>query len=407
MKIDIEFDSSNENDVKLINEWIKNKNNDIKNDKDDLVYKMIMADLLNKKNENENDEKTRKSFLDPFIFTAITGGKVDPVAATMMTFFNSTKNKSDNKQEEKINENTKSSKFGIHNIKEEPVEYNGDKMWRIYKFDCRDLFPDGEIGEGTYPAFICNGVEKDYIDIACYPASKGKNNKPVSIEKEIDSDDFWTEINLDEARNVVNKKNNNKYKGYHLMTFWEWALVSYLYEIKYKNQTDNINCSHNKEENGIRYMFSKNKRCNWTIVDGIKSIGYKPSEDYECKEYNLFINYIKDNNYNLCVKYKENNWFTYILKKYDEKDKFSKLLSVDRNVFCNNNKQIKLLKAGLIIHPNKYKFDGHEFILNGERMLNRGGHWLNSAYAGLGAFILYIARSDVNADLGFRFARFD
>ncbi len=78
------------------------------------------------------------------------------------------------------------------------------------------------------------------------------------------------------------------------------------------------------------------------------------------------------------------------------------------NLYNENDKNlIKLLKAALIINPNNYEFDGKIFYNSRDTVLIRGGTWYSGANAGLGAFALDTARSDVSANLGFRFARFD
>jgi len=92
---------------------------------------------------------------------------------------------------------------------------NPSVMRIIPKFRVQDIHAD--LGTGTHPAFIVNGVEKSEIFIGAFQASQGVGSRAVSIPGRSP----WTSINFDNARAAC----VNKGAGWHLMTNWEWAAV--------------------------------------------------------------------------------------------------------------------------------------------------------------------------------------
>lgn len=92
---------------------------------------------------------------------------------------------------------------------------NPSIMRIIPKFRVQDIHAD--LGTGTHPAFIVNGIEKSEIFIGAFQASAGAGSRAVSIPGRTP----WANINFDNARAAC----VNKGAGWHLMTNWEWAAV--------------------------------------------------------------------------------------------------------------------------------------------------------------------------------------
>ena len=280
------------------------------------------------------------------------------------------------------------------------------KMFRIYKLNCEDLVPNGDIGTGVFPAFLRKTnkgelIEVPYVDIACYPASERKisecKSKLFSKDYGSYSENYITDILFDKARKMCKEMG----PGFHMMNIWEWALVSFLYEYKYNNQIENKCLSHNGKENGIKYLFSKDYKTNWTMLDGFRQTTNNEWTMIPNNSYNL-----EEDKWNIIGKSvvfnKPEIFFT----------SFSKLCGYDLSdiISLKDNKKYLNeyfnLKRALIIPINdlNHKFLGKCWYDAGERMLRRGGDWTAGANAGLGAFYLNHARSYTSSTLGFRFA---
>ena len=270
---------------------------------------------------------------------------------------------------------------------------NEDWFFKIPKLKCEDLFPNGELGYGTYPAFLTRDesghtiIEKDFIYIAISPASKNEKDIPISVEKVNNKEnDLWVDIDFDTAR----EKCKEKGEGYHMMTIWEWALCAFL---SYKCNT-HISAKefgfHNGKENGIALLWGK--YVNWTWIDGFK-------QDEEDKWRINEINDIKLNE-------KDGEFFWKDLGKrpeWFEKEDCGRFENID----CDGefaNEEIYLLFARALLIPDPVKLSGYVWYNTGERMPIRGGGWSNGANAGLGALHLNTERSGSAPNIGFRFA---
>jgi hypothetical protein len=99
------------------------------------------------------------------------------------------------------------------------VKYNvnGDPsvFTRIPRFNLEDIHPD--LGTGPHPAFVVNGVVKNEILIATYPAIIEKGCA-ISIPGQSPR----TNINFDAAKAACVANG----PGWHLMTAWEWAAIA-------------------------------------------------------------------------------------------------------------------------------------------------------------------------------------
>ena len=276
---------------------------------------------------------------------------------------------------------------------------NEDIMFKIPKIRCEDLFPDGELGYGTYPAFQIrdkNGKlieEKDYIYISCYMASKvdeyanillTTTSAKIRCNDENSDNSLITNVSFDKARELSESKG----EGYHLMTIWEWALCAFL---SYKACPNSYNIkekihSHNGKYNGIFDLFGIN--INWHWIDGFKQ------EKDDCWYINESNNYkIKEKNWRNLGK--RPNWF-------QDCEYFSGLKTKD---FLNSkNKNILLFVRALLINYPIEDLAGDVWYNTGERMPIRGGYWYDGACAGLAALALDDGRSYSDTNIGFRFA---
>lgn len=88
-------------------------------------------------------------------------------------------------------------------------------MVKIPKFKISDVIVGGS--ETTHPAFIVNGVEKDFIYI-----SKYQNTVIDDRAYSLPMQDPRTSVNFDQAKQFC----ENKGRGWHLMTNAEWAAIA-------------------------------------------------------------------------------------------------------------------------------------------------------------------------------------
>ena len=88
-------------------------------------------------------------------------------------------------------------------------------MVKIPKFKISDVIVGGS--EMTHPAFIVDGVEKDFIYI-----SKYQNTVIDDRAYSLPMQDPRTSVNFDQAKQFC----ENKGKGWHLMTNAEWAAIA-------------------------------------------------------------------------------------------------------------------------------------------------------------------------------------
>ena len=98
------------------------------------------------------------------------------------------------------------------------VLYN-DKGHPIYcavvpKFNLQDVEPSGDLGTGTHPAFVVNGVEKDEIKYGLFPAVV-RDGRAVCLP----GVDPATNVDYDQA--VAYCTANGP--GWHLSTIFEWS----------------------------------------------------------------------------------------------------------------------------------------------------------------------------------------
>ena len=296
------------------------------------------------------------------------------------------------REESKINEEIDWVNFGEKVMLEDKFG-NKDWFYKIPKLKCEDLFPNGELGYGTYPAFLTRDeashtiIEKDFIYIAISPASKNEKDIPISVEKVEDKEnDLWADIDFDTAR----EKCKEKGEGYHMLTIWEWALCAFL---SYKCNT-HIGAKdfgfHNGKENGIALLWGKN--VNWTWIDGFKQ---DEKDNWRINEINDIKLNDKDGEFFWKELGKRPKWF--------EKEDCGRFENID----CDGefgNEEIHLLFARALLIPDPVKFSGYVWYITGERLPRRGGRWNYGASAGLGALYLDLVRSNSYTNIGFRFA---
>ena len=95
---------------------------------------------------------------------------------------------------------------------------NPNVMVVIPRFNCEDLGLSAlNLGTGTHPAFLTNGVARPEILIGKYLASSAGSNTAV-----ISGVTPKTSVTFDQAKTLCAQKGAN----WHLMSMWEWAAVA-------------------------------------------------------------------------------------------------------------------------------------------------------------------------------------
>ena len=90
-------------------------------------------------------------------------------------------------------------------------------MCVLPRFNCEDVAPGGELGTGTHPAFLVNGVAKSELFIGAYQAQliDGEAVSRPGVDPR-------TSINFDNARAACRANG----AGWHLFSNWEWAAIA-------------------------------------------------------------------------------------------------------------------------------------------------------------------------------------
>ena len=273
---------------------------------------------------------------------------------------------------------------------------NVDNMFKIPKFNCEDICLSGELGTGTFPAFIGkDGEEYDFIYVGQYQAANNGSGIPVSQYNKSP----WVNIDFDTARAKCLQKGN----GYHLITNFEWAAIAYwTLFAKGIEPAGNVSSSaaigtgtggatyaHNRKNNGIFDLVGNV----WEWTDGIK------------QDENNHILLCETNDISKMTNSEdESTWLD-----CGERPNFSSGSVMWRDAYKNigndKDEEVRLLfKRGLVRPIGEHQFNGNGWSSAGERVLLRGGGWNAGASAGLGAFTLDTARSITYSTVGFRFA---
>lgn len=107
-------------------------------------------------------------------------------------------------------------------------KYAGERQWSISN---KKIDSNWHV----HPAFMHNGKEYQYVDIAKYIASKGPDGKPCSVD--VKDTEFWADISFDNVHNTAEKRNvkngSPEQNGWHMYNIYEHHLLARLMLIEY------------------------------------------------------------------------------------------------------------------------------------------------------------------------------
>jgi len=327
-------------------------------------------------------------------------------------------------------------------------------MVKIPKFKMSDVITGGS--SSTHPAFIVDGVEKDYIYISKYQ-NKVYNGRAYSLPGE----DPTASLNADTAMGYCTAKGT----GWHLMTAAEWAALALwckangwmpygnndygkdTRETMYKavpsmaldsnnriqrvaTGTGPVEWSHNKQLDGIydlngnvwewvgglRLVYGElqilenNNAANSSNSQGASSAQWKAIDGTDGTLITPDGSGTTANSVKLEWTGSVWKWQTAALTEANKGSHGNTFVSVAADAGLHANVLERLYALGMMPDDTSFDYEGDYLYADtsqAERFPLRGGGWNSGTKAGVFGTYLLLARSAVSADIGFRSAFYE
>ena len=278
---------------------------------------------------------------------------------------------------------------------------NPSYMYVLPAFNCEDVAPKGELGTGTHPAFMFNGVRASEIFVGAHLG--GMMGSQVVSHPGLDP---RVVINFDQARALC-KANG---PGWDMMSNLDWAAIALWCMANGYQPRGNTNYGRSHEKRwetgrrqdngepgntaGVARTLTGSGGKTWAH-DGTDSgihdlVGNVWEWVTGLKLIDGVIHLAPDNGIYTEAAY-TNTGFVMPQSGYT--------FGGQPNAGASNLvKQSLIVPASAALAPTGY----YERVPTGERVPVRGGDWSSAGGAGLGALYLSSARTSVGASLGFR-----
>ena len=325
-------------------------------------------------------------------------------------------------------------------------------MVKIPKFKMSDVITGGS--SSTHPAFIVDGVEKDYIYISKYQ-NKVYNGRAYSLPGE----DPTASLSADTAMGYCTAKGT----GWHLMTAIEWGALALWCkkngwlpygnnnygkdsrETMYKavpttsssGQTNRVatgtgpvEWSHNKQLDGIydlngnvsewvggmRLVYGElqilenNNAANGNNSQGASSAQWKAIDGTDGSLITPNGTGTTTNSLKLDYVSSKWKWITGTISSQSDSSRSCTFVNVSADSGIHANALALLYGLGLLPDDTSFDYEGDYFYANNgaaERFPLRGGGWSHGTLAGVFCTNLYNDRSGTAAGIGFRSAFYE
>lgn len=273
-------------------------------------------------------------------------------------------------------------------------------MCVLPRFNCEDIAPGGELGTGTHPAFIFDGVAAQEIFVGAYLASEiaGEAVSRPAVDPR-------TTLSFDQSRALCQASG----PGWDLMSNLDWAAISLWCKANGYEPLGNTNYGrhHTKrwetarrvdtlppgEATGTARTLTGSGPASWAHDGTPAGIQDMVGNVWEWVSGMKTVNgrvWLAPDNGRLTESQFVDSGFNMPATRV-----FSSVSAAGASALV---KQSLIAPASAYLAPQGFLYT----ILTGERLPLRGGNLNNSANAGLGALLLNITRAEGYSDFGFR-----